>query len=190
MGECVAGRDGSGRVAAVAGLELDMLANVATAFGLSYVLGFERQLRGSVAGDRTFALVGTSAAAITAVVHTTSPQAIAGVVTGIGFIGGGVVFRMRTGPVHGVTTAATILAAAAIGIVVGYGELLLGLIVTAAVLLLLEIPEIPLLRLIDARTYMGRTNRDPDLLLPSTPARDRSPGQSPASPGDDTRTQS
>ena len=75
----------------MAGLQLDTLANLATAFGLSYVLGFERQLRGSVVGDRTFALVGTPAAAI--------------------------------------------------GIVVGYGELLLGLIVTAAILLLLEIPE-------------------------------------------------
>ncbi len=101
--------------AAVGALQLDTLANVATGFGLSYVLGFERQLRGSVAGDRTFALVGTSAAAIAAVAHTTSPQAIAGIVTGIGFIGGGVVFKMRTGSVHRVTTPATILAAAAIG---------------------------------------------------------------------------
>ena len=174
----------------MAGLQLDTLANVATAFGLSYVLGFERQLRGSVAGDRTFALVGTSAAAITSVVHTTSPQAIAGIVTGIGFIGGGVVFRLRAGAVHGVTTAATILAAAAIGIVVGYGELLLGLIVTAAILLLLEIPEIPLLRFVDARTYMGRANRDPDLLLPATPAQDTSPGRGQSSPGHDTSPQS
>jgi putative Mg2+ transporter-C (MgtC) family protein len=152
--------------AAVGALQLDTLANVATGFGLSYVLGFERQLRGSVAGDRTFALVGTSAAAITAVAHTTSPQAIAGIVTGIGFIGGGVVFKMRTGSVHGVTTAATILAAAAIGIVTGYGDLVLGVIITAALLLLLEIPQIPLLRFVDARTYMGRARRDPDLSVP------------------------
>ena len=150
--------------AAVGALQLDTLANVATGFGLSYVLGFERQLRGSVAGDRTFALVGTSAAAIAAVAHTTSPQAIAGIVTGIGFIGGGVVFKMRTGSVHGVTTAATILAAAAIGIVTGYGDLVLGVIITAALLLLLEIPQIPLLRFVDARTYMGRARRDPGLV--------------------------
>jgi putative Mg2+ transporter-C (MgtC) family protein len=173
----------------VAGLQLDMLANVATAFGLTYVLGFERQLRGSVAGDRTFALVGTSAAAVTTVVHATSPQAIAGVLTGIGFIGAGVVFRMRTGPVHGVTTAATILASAAIGIVAGYGELLLALIVTAAILLLLEIPEIPLLRFVDARTYMSRAGRDPDLLLPTTPGQDTSPGRAQSSQGDDAGAQ-
>jgi putative Mg2+ transporter-C (MgtC) family protein len=166
-------------------LEVDMLANVAVGFGLSYALGFERQLRGSVAGDRTFALVGTSAAAITVVTHTTSPQAIAGIVTGIGFIGGGVVFKLRTGSVHGVTTAATILAAAAIGIVAGYGDLLLALILTAVMLLLLEIPQIPLLRFVDARTYMGRTRRDPDLVVPdpSSEADLANPG---ASRGDGT----
>ena len=136
--------------------ELDLLGHVATALGLTYAIGFERQLRGSVAGDRTFAVVGTSAAAITAVTHASSPQAIAGIVTGIGFIGGGVVFRGRSGPVHGVTTAATILAAAAVGIVVGYGYLLLGLLLAAGLLLLLEIPQIPLLRAIDARTYADR----------------------------------
>jgi putative Mg2+ transporter-C (MgtC) family protein len=162
----------------VAALQVDMLANVAVGFGLSYALGFERQLRGSVAGDRTFALVGTSAAAITVVAHTTSPQAIAGVVTGIGFIGGGVVFKLRTGSVHGVTTAATILAAAAIGIVAGFGYFLVALVMTAATLVLLEIPSIPFLKLIDARTYMGHVRRDPDLSVPdpSSEADAPSPG--------------
>ncbi|HXW80013.1 MAG TPA: MgtC/SapB family protein [Acidimicrobiales bacterium] len=167
----------------MATLQVDVLANVATGFGLSYALGFERQLRGSVAGDRTFALVGTSAAAIAAVTHASSPQAVAGVVTGIGFIGGGVVFRLRTGSVHGVTTAATIFAAAAIGIVVGYGDLLLGLVLTAGLLLLLEIPQIPLLKMVDARTYMGRARRDPDLSASDPFLKPDVPGLGPASPG-------
>jgi putative Mg2+ transporter-C (MgtC) family protein len=149
---------------------IQLLEHIGTGFGLSYALGFERQLRGSVAGNRTFALVGTSAAAITVVTHTTSPQAIAGIVTGIGFIGAGVVFRGRTGSLHGVTTAATILAAAAIGIVVGYGYQLAALVVTAALLVLLEIPHIPPLRLIDARTYMRWVKLDPDLVNLDPPA--------------------
>jgi putative Mg2+ transporter-C (MgtC) family protein len=165
-GRCTSWSGASARFAAVVALQLDVLANVATGFGLTYALGFERQLRGSVAGDRTFALVGTSAAAITALTHTTSPQAIAGIVTGIGFIGGGVVFKLRTGSVHGVTTAATILGAAAIGIVAGYGDLLLAVIVAAVLLLLLEIPQIPLLKFLDARTYMGHARPDPDLTAP------------------------
>jgi putative Mg2+ transporter-C (MgtC) family protein len=141
---------------------VDMLARIGTGFGLSYLLGFERQLRGSVAGDRTFSLVGTSAAAITAVAYASSPQAIAGVVTGIGFIGAGVVFRGRTGSPHGVTTAATILAAAAVGIVAGYGRLLVALAVTGGILLVLEIPSLPVLRALDARTFAASFRADPE----------------------------
>src|SRR5947208_11597550 len=44
-----------------------MLEHIALAFGLSFVIGFERELRGTPAGDRTYALVGTGAAAITTV---------------------------------------------------------------------------------------------------------------------------
>jgi len=142
---------------------LQLLEHVGAGFGLSYALGFERQLRGSIAGNRTFAMVGTAAAAITAVAHTTSPQAIAGIVTGIGFIGGGVIFGRNTGSVHGVTTAATIFAASAIGIVVGYGYMLAGLLVTVALLIVLEIPHLPPLRLIDARTYLRWVKVDPDI---------------------------
>jgi putative Mg2+ transporter-C (MgtC) family protein len=69
------------------------LGRVVVAFVLSFAVGFERELRGSAAGDRTYALVGTGAAAITAVTLTVSPQAVAGAITGIGFLGGGLVFR-------------------------------------------------------------------------------------------------
>ena len=159
--------------------DLDLLARIGSGLGMSYVLGFEREVRGSVAGDRTFALVGTSAAAITAVTYSSSPQAIAGIVTGIGFIGGAVVFRGRTGSPHGVTTAATILASAALGIVVGYGRLLLGLVVTAAVLVLLEAPHIPGLRAIDSRTLASRFRDDPGGPDPVPPGRAGDAGAAP-----------
>src|SRR2546421_9234832 len=87
--------------------------HILVAFGLSFAIGFEREIRGAPAGDRTFALVGTGAAAITAVAHVSSPQAIAGVITGIGFIGGGLVFRGDEGMLKGMTSAATIFAVAA-----------------------------------------------------------------------------
>jgi len=48
------------------------------AFIVGGVIGFERELRGSTAGDRTFSLVGGAAAAITAVTLRASPQAVAG----------------------------------------------------------------------------------------------------------------
>ena len=127
--------------------------DVALAFALSYAIGFERELRGSAAGDRTYALVGTGAAAITTVAVDSSPQAIAGIVTGIGFIGAGLVFRGGQGMLKGMTSAATIFAVAAIGIVAGYGREWLAVGVTALVLVDLELRHLPVLRYLDARRY-------------------------------------
>jgi putative Mg2+ transporter-C (MgtC) family protein len=137
-----------------------LLPRIGLGFLLAYVLGFERELRGSPAGDRTFSLVGAATAAITAVVHGNSPQAVAGVLTGVGFIGGGVVFHGTGGLVRGITTAATIYAAAGVGIVVGYGHLVLGTIVTAGLLLTLELQHIPFLKWLDAQNYRGRFEDD------------------------------
>jgi len=94
------------------------------AFVLTYVLGFERQLRGSPAGDRTFSLIGLGAAVVGVLAENGAPNALAGAVTGIGFIGGGLVFRQGNGNgngeiVRGVTTAAAIFATAAIGAAAG-----------------------------------------------------------------------
>src|SRR3954468_12102629 len=94
--------------------EAVLTGHIALAFFLSYVIGFERELRGAPAGDRTYSLVGTGAAAVTAVTLGSSPQAIAGVLTGIGFIGGGLVFRGEMGMLKGITSAASIFAVAAL----------------------------------------------------------------------------
>jgi putative Mg2+ transporter-C (MgtC) family protein len=134
--------------------------HILVAFALSFAIGFEREIRGAPAGDRTFALVGTGAAAITAVAHVSSPQAIAGIITGIGFIGGGLVFRGDEGMLKGVTSAATIFAVAAIGVVAGYGELLLASGVALLVLVDLEIRQLPLLKRLDARRYTGMVSSD------------------------------
>lgn len=141
--------------------ELALLARVAVGFALGFIVGFERQLRGSPAGDRTFALVGSGSAAITAVSAHSSPQAIAGVVTGVGFIGGAVVLHRQGGPViTGITTAATIFVAAAIGIVVGFGHLIVGAITAALVLMVLELQHIPGLKSLDAANYEYRFRND------------------------------
>lgn len=138
-----------------------MFTHIALAFALSFVIGFERELRGAPAGDRTFALVGTGAAAITAVTIGPSPQAVAGVVTGVGFIGAGLLFRGEEGMLRGMTSAATILAVAAIGIVAGTGHLLLATGVAALVLVDLELRKIPILKRLDARRY----SRDDDDMM-------------------------
>lgn len=144
---------------------------VLVGFALAYLLGFERELRGSAAGTRTFALVGATSSCVAAVTSST-PQALAGILTGVGFIGGGVILHNQgnagshesgggaeTGVV-GITTAATIFAAAGDGLVIGIGHLALGLLITALVLLVLEIPYLPVLNVLDARRYAQRFRPD------------------------------
>ena len=60
--------------------DLVLFGRVGLAFVLCYAVGFERALRGSPAGDRTYSLVGTAAAAVTAVTVGPAPQAVGGVI--------------------------------------------------------------------------------------------------------------
>jgi putative Mg2+ transporter-C (MgtC) family protein len=140
----------------------ELLARIGTGFVLAFVVGFERELRGSPAGDRTFALIGAATAAVTAALYRTSPQALAGVITGIGFIGAGVVFQAEGSFVRGITTASAIFATAAIGVVVGTGRLLVGSITAIGVLFILELRNIPGARLLDPRRYQDAFRDDND----------------------------
>jgi putative Mg2+ transporter-C (MgtC) family protein len=133
--------------------DLELLGRIAVALGLCFVLGFEREVRGADAGDRTFSLVGVGAASVVAVAVPVSPNAVAGIVTGIGFIGAGVMFRVGDHLLRGLTTAATIWTAAAVGVVAGLGHLLLATILSALILVDLELRYIPVLRALDARRW-------------------------------------
>jgi putative Mg2+ transporter-C (MgtC) family protein len=139
--------------------DIHLLARVALAFAFAFVIGFERQLRGSPAGNRTFVLIGGTAAAITSVAGIRSPQAVAGILTGIGFIGAGLVF-VHGPTIRGLTSAATVFAVAGIGIVLGYGHMYLGLFVAIGFLFILELQHIPGLRFLDASTYADRFAND------------------------------
>lgn len=140
--------------------DIDLVGRVGLAFVLAFVIGFEREIRGSPAGDRTYALVGLGAAAVTAVTEHVAPQAIGGVVSGVGFIGAGLVFREGTRNIRGITSAACIFAVAGLGVVAGSGHWLLAVALTAFVLVDLELHNIPLLRRLDARRYAERLRDD------------------------------
>ncbi|MFI9274988.1 MgtC/SapB family protein [Kitasatospora sp. NPDC052896] len=136
--------------------ELTMIEHLLVAFALTFTIGFERSLRGAAAGDRTFSLIGLGSAAVATLAQHGAPNALTGVITGVGFIGGGLTFResRETGDVvRGITTAATIFTAAAIGAAAGEGMLLLALTGTVLALLTLEIRHIPVLRLLDGRRW-------------------------------------
>jgi putative Mg2+ transporter-C (MgtC) family protein len=140
--------------------DLVLFGRVGLAFVLSYAVGFERALRGAPAGDRTFSLVGTAAAAITAVTVGPAPQAIGGVVTGVGFIGAGLVLRSGQGMIRGITSAAAMFAATAIGVVAGTGHAWLAVFLTALILIDLELRYMPVLNRLEAHRYADRMADD------------------------------
>jgi len=125
---------------ASSGLELGYLA---LAFVLCAFIGIERQIRQKAAGFRTHVLVGTGSAGFTLVsgfgfTHvlgddvTLDPSRIAAqIVTGIGFLGAGVIFTRRDA-VRGLTTAATIWVSAAVGMAAGAGMVSLAVGLTGA----------------------------------------------------------
>jgi putative Mg2+ transporter-C (MgtC) family protein len=111
--------------------------NLAVALGLSAVIGFERQWRNRLAGLRTNTLVALGAA--TFVIFSAlvpgdgSPTRVAAqVVSGIGFLGAGLIFREGLS-VRGLNTAATLWCSAAIGILAGGGYLLYATVATGFV---------------------------------------------------------
>ena len=130
--------------------------HLAIAVALTYLLGFERDLRGAPTGDRVFALVGAGTGVIGIIAAHGAPNVLAGAITGIGFIGGGLVFRQALGSqqvVTGVTTAAAIFAAAAIGAAAGQGRVLVAVVATALALFVLEIRHLRWLSVLDGRRW-------------------------------------
>nr|HAQ93714.1 MgtC family protein [Afipia sp.] len=77
---------------------------------------------------------------------------MAGVVTGVGFLGGGMILK-DGGNVRGLTTAAAIWATSAVGMLAGIGELLIAGLVTVLVILILELQFLPLIGRLDARRW-------------------------------------
>lgn len=126
-------------------LELRFAAAMAWAIILGYIIGAERELRGKDAGISTHILVITGAMIFTlagAGDVTGSTRVAANVVTGIGFLGAGLIFHAEGG-VKNLTTAASLWVAAALGVALGFG--LYGIAVVAGVLTAL-IPRIPKIR--------------------------------------------
>ena len=132
--------------------DVTLLARVAVAAVAGLVVGWERDIRNRAAGGRTFGLMTTGAAVFT-VAGVAFPgeagRVIAGVATGVGFIGAGLVWRGHANDVHGLTTAAAVWAMVAVGVLAGVGHPALAAGVTVVVLLLLELPFTPVIRLLD-----------------------------------------
>lgn len=102
---------------------LDTFVSLSTAFILGSVIGLERQYRQRTAGLRTNALVAVGAAIFVDMAnrlngHDAAVHVVAYVVSGIGFLGAGVIMR-EGGNVRGLNTAATLWGSAAVGACAG-----------------------------------------------------------------------
>jgi putative Mg2+ transporter-C (MgtC) family protein len=125
-----------------------ILENLGAAWVAGGLIGAERSYHGRAAGFRTHALVSLASAAVVMVslapifaagafpgdgMRLDPTRLAQGVMTGIGFLGAGVIFKEGVN-VQGLTTAASVWATAAIGLLLGLGEFYAGAAAAAGVL--------------------------------------------------------
>ncbi len=124
------------------------LTRLAVSLLLGGAIGLERMVHKHPAGMRTFMLIciGSTLATLASIyicqtnmgLHNGDPGRIAAqILTGIGFIGAGLIIKTNDG-VSGITTASSIFVTAAIGIAAGVGMLLTASLVTVVVLVILS----------------------------------------------------
>ena len=119
---------------------LEFLIRLGSALLLGTLVGLERQWRQRMAGTRTNALVAAGASAFVMCAFLvrdnsrSEAQIVSYVVSGVGFLGAGVIFK-EAGSVRGLNTAATIWCSAAIGAICGLGAIPYAAILGTAVLL-------------------------------------------------------
>jgi putative Mg2+ transporter-C (MgtC) family protein len=130
----------------VAGVvELWMVANMAIALLLGWAVGYERHFKGRAAGSQVYCLVCVTSCAVTLLagypehwywgrqaehMDADPTKVVPAILTGIGFLGAGLIVRTGVN-VRGLTTAASIWGAAAIGILTGTGFLVAAIGLTA-----------------------------------------------------------
>lgn len=133
----------------ITGLELTLVLRAALAALLGFVIGWERNVLGAPVRARATALTATTAAMLVALTEAFYPdeiaRVVAGVVTGIGFLGAGAILHSSTGELSGHTTAASLWAMSAIGMAVGSGHEVLGILLAFVLYIIIAISEWPLL---------------------------------------------
>lgn len=144
--------------------ELQLLKNVALAMGLGALVGFERETADKPAGLRTHMLVAGASALLVGLaavavrefaglqpelLQADPIRVIQAVVTGVSFLGAGAIIKSSTGTVHGLTTGASLLMTAALGVAVGLSQLWLATGVAALTVITLHVIPVIWSRLSD-----------------------------------------
>ncbi|MCZ2113362.1 MAG: MgtC/SapB family protein [Anaerolineae bacterium] len=129
--------------------ELTYAGRLLLAVVLGLVIGYERERRRRAAGLRTFGTVALGACLFSIISFVVVPEGrettriAAQVVTGIGFLGAGVILHGQE-QVRGLTTAATLWATAAVGMAAGYGLYIMAVVTTLLLLVLLMLWRLPI----------------------------------------------
>ena len=131
-------------------VEPEILLRLVLAAVVGGIIGYERKIANKPAGIRTLMLISVGSALFTIVGVTTlanldPSKIIAGIVTGIGFLGAGTIFKSKD-TVTGLTTAASMWAVAGLGLVAGLGEYVLMATATILVIVILQLNKIRFLR--------------------------------------------
>ncbi len=125
-----------------AGEQFEMYLRMLLALGLGSAIGLEREFRGHEAGIRTLGLVCLGAAIFGEASNVYGDSRIAaGVVQGIGFLGAGLII-VRGVNVVGATTAVTVWAVAAVGLLVSEEGWLAAILITVTIIVALELSPV------------------------------------------------
>jgi putative Mg2+ transporter-C (MgtC) family protein len=140
-------------------IEYETALQLLLSFFIGTAIGVEREYRSKAAGLRTMIMICLGSTIFTEIsmsIGASSPDRIASnIITGIGFLGAGVIFKDNL-TISGITTATTIWISAALGMAVGAGEYfiaLAGSVVVLIVLTLFENAKQVISRIHQARTY-------------------------------------
>lgn len=118
-----------------------MLHSIVTSILCGAIIGIEREYKNKSAGFRTVILICLGATIYTLASrmgHLADDRIAANIVTGIGFLGAGVIYQGRFS-VQGLTTAAVIWTSAAIGMIIGFGHYYMGIGLSLVMVLILSV---------------------------------------------------
>ncbi len=126
-------------------IETELIIRLLVSAGLGAIVGFEREITHRPAGLRTHMLVSLGACLFTIIIFSSvqayQASALAGILTGIGFIGAGSIIATR-GHVQGITTAASLWTVAAIGFATGTGNYSLAIVAAILVFIILQLRKV------------------------------------------------
>ncbi|MBP1645965.1 MAG: hypothetical protein H6Q16_1540 [Bacteroidetes bacterium] len=121
------------------GFMISMIVKLLISVGLGFLIGLERERSHKVVGVKTLSLITLGSTIFTLVsvyyIKSDPTRVIAQIVSGVGFIGAGIIFKNDT-QISGLTTAATVWCAAAVGVLVGMGLFELAVVSTVLVLII------------------------------------------------------